>query len=77
MPLALSDTGAQPETVQGQLVSADFFDVLGVEQPVVHHLKRDARLNERLVDAQRRALDQVAGPVGDILRYDYFSRQIL
>ena len=34
LPLALSDTGAQPETVQGQLVSGDFFDVLGVKAVV-------------------------------------------
>jgi putative ABC transport system permease protein len=31
LPLALSGTGAEPEAVQGQLVSGDFFDVLGVK----------------------------------------------
>jgi macrolide transport system ATP-binding/permease protein len=34
LPLALSNTGAQPETVQGQLVTGDFFDVLGVKAAV-------------------------------------------
>ncbi|HEY3381047.1 MAG TPA: ABC transporter permease [Vicinamibacterales bacterium] len=29
--LALSDTGTQPEILQGQLVTGDFFDVLGVK----------------------------------------------
>jgi len=31
LPLALSETGAQPETIQAQLVTGDFFDVLGVK----------------------------------------------
>jgi predicted permease len=33
-PLALSDTGAQPETVQGQLVTGNFFEVLGVKPAI-------------------------------------------
>ena len=32
-------------------------EVRGVEQPVVHHLERDARLDQRLIPAQRVVLD--------------------
>jgi predicted permease len=34
LPLALSNTGAQPENVQGQLVTGDYFDVLGVKAAI-------------------------------------------
>jgi putative ABC transport system permease protein len=40
-PLALSDTGAQPEIVQGQLVSGDFFDVPGVKVVVGRTFRRE------------------------------------
>ncbi len=36
-------------------------EVLGIEQSVVHHLEGDARLDQRLVPAERMVLDFLRG----------------
>ena len=37
--------------------SLEAVDVRGVEQPVVHHLERNARFDQRLVEAERVIFD--------------------